>query len=145
MVVALIVVGVIVFLAVDGYVIYRWIRSRTHAQDYGAFQVPGELTITLSPGQVRLRYQEGYRAQGELDHIYFDVPAKLEVTVTSPSGQVLEIKRPGIGGHGAVLDTGKNWTRALVGTVEVVEPGDHTVAAGPALEDAIEPQVLVGK
>ena len=28
MVVALIVVGVIVFLAVDAYVIYRWIKSR---------------------------------------------------------------------------------------------------------------------
>jgi hypothetical protein len=144
MVVALIAVGVILFLAIDAYVIYRWIGSRRHAADYGAFQVPGEVTLALRPGTVRLRYQEGYRAQvGE--GIYFNVPHELEVSVVSPSGETLEIERPGFRGTGAVMDTGKGWSRALIGTVEVTETGDHTITARPELEDAIEPQVLVGK
>ena len=145
MVVALIVVGVIVFLAVDAYVIYRWIRSRRHAGDYGAFQVPGEMTVTLRPGKFRLSYQEGYQAQGAGDGIYFNVPRELEVSVISPSGETLEIKRPGFGGTGAVLDTGRGWTRALIGTVDADETGDYTIAARPELEDAVEPQVLVGE
>jgi hypothetical protein len=144
MVVALIVVGVIVFLAVDAYVVYYWIKSRRHAGDYGAFAVPGEMTVTLlSPRKVRLSYQEGYRAQGE--GIYFSVPGELEVNVVSPSGQQLEINRPGFRGTGAELDTGRGWSRALIGTVDAVETGDYTITAHPELDDAIEPQVLVGK
>jgi hypothetical protein len=144
MVVALIVVGVIVFLAVDAYVVYYWIKSRRHAGDYGAFAVPGEMTVMLlAPRKVRLSYQEGYRAQGE--GIYFSVPGELEVNVVSPSGQQLEIKRPGFRGTGAELDTGRGWSRALIGTVDAVETGDYTITARPELDDAIEPQVLVGK
>jgi hypothetical protein len=145
MVVALIVVGVIVFLAIDAYVVYYWIKSRRHAGDYGAFAVPGEMTVTLRPGKLRLSYQEGYQAQGAGEGIYFNVPRELEVSVISPSGETLEIKRPGFRGTGAELDTGSGWTRALIGTVDAVETGDYTITARPELEDAIEPQVLVGK
>jgi hypothetical protein len=143
MVIALIAVGVILFLAIDAYVIYRWIKSRRHAGDYGAFKVPGELTVTLPPGTVRLRYQEGYRAQGE--GVYFNVPGELEVSVVSPSGETLEIKRPGFRGTGAVMDTGSGWSRALIGTVELPEHGDYTITVRPELPDAVEPEVLVGQ
>lgn len=145
MVVALIVVGVIVFLAIDAYVVYYWVKSRRHAGDYGAFAVPGEMTVTLRPGKFRLSYQEGYQAQGAGDGIYFNVPRELEVSVVSPSGETLEIKRPGFHGMGAELDTGRGWTRALIGTVDAVETGDYTITARPELEDATKPQVLVGK
>jgi hypothetical protein len=145
MVWALVAAGVIVFLTIDAYVLYRWLKSRRHAGDYGAFRVPGELTVTLSPGEVRLRYQEGYRAQGAGDAAYFNVPGDLEVSIVSPSGEALEIKRPGFRGSGAVTDTGSGWSRALIGTVEVIEAGDHTITARPELQNAIEPHVLVGK
>jgi hypothetical protein len=144
MVAALVVAAVIVFLAIDAYVIYRWLGSRRHAGDYGAFPVPGEITVVLPPGEVRLRYQEGYRAQGG-DGVYFNVPGELDVGVTSPSGETLEIKRPGFRGTGAALDTGRGWSRALIGTVEVVESGEYKITARPELQDAVEPQVLVGK
>jgi hypothetical protein len=143
MVIALVVAAVIAFLAIDAYVFYRWFKSRRHAGDYGTFEVPGELTVTLPPGELRLSYQEGYRAQGE--GIYFNVPGELEVSVVSPSGEALEIKRPGFRGTGAVMETGSGWSRALIGTVEVIEHGDHTITARPELQDAIKPQVLVGK
>jgi hypothetical protein len=145
MVVALVVAAVIVFLAIDAYILSRWLKSRRHAGDYGALAVPGEITVTLAPGQVRLRYQEGYQAQGGEDGPYFRVPGELEVTVVSPSGEALEIRRPGFRGTGAVTDTGPGWSRALIGTVDVVETGDHTITARPELREAIEPQVLVGR
>ena len=67
------------------------------------------------------------------------------MAVVSPSGVTLEIKGPGFKGMGSVLDTGSNWSRARVGTVEVTEAGPHTVSARGELVDPIEPQVLVGR
>jgi hypothetical protein len=67
------------------------------------------------------------------------------VSVVSPSGETLEIKRPGFRGTGAVMDTGSGWSRALIGTVELPEHGDYTITVRPELPDAVEPQVLVGQ
>jgi hypothetical protein len=66
------------------------------------------------------------------------------VGVTSPEGESLDIKGPGFRGMGASLEVGGNWSRALVGTVEIVQPGEYTISAGPELKDAVEPQILVG-
>jgi len=57
----------------------------------------------------------------------------------------MEIKGPGFRGMGSSLDTGSNWSRALVGTVEIGAPGAYTITAAPALPDAVEPQILAGK
>jgi hypothetical protein len=46
---------------------------------------------------------------------------------------------------GESADTGSGWSRALVGTVQITEPGSYTIAAGPAIEGSVEPQILVGK
>ena len=145
MVTALIVLGVVLFLAVDAYILYRVFAGRRSAGDYGSFSVPGEATVTLPAGKVKISYQEAYRASGGEGTIDFDVPSRLEVTVTSAAGEPLEIKGPGFKGMGSVTDTGKNWSRARVGTIEVTQPGAYTVTAGPELENAIEPQILVGK
>jgi hypothetical protein len=32
-----------------------------------------------------------------------------------------------------------------VGTVEVNQPGEYTVTAGPAIEGGVEPKILLGK
>jgi hypothetical protein len=46
---------------------------------------------------------------------------------------------------GQSLDTGRGWSRALVGTVEVSQPGSYLVSAGPEIEDGVEPKILLGK
>jgi hypothetical protein len=148
----LIVPGVIVFLAVQEFTLYSlferiFARGRRSAGDLATFPVPGEARVTLPVGKVKLRYQESYRAWsgGEAgEGIDFDVPARLRVAVTSPDGESLDIKGPGFRGMGASVQVGGNWSRALVGTVEIVQPGEYTITAGPELKDAVEPQILVG-
>jgi hypothetical protein len=46
----LIVLGVIAFLAIDGYVLYRVLRSRRTADEVAVVAVPGEAAMMLSPG-----------------------------------------------------------------------------------------------
>ena len=146
----MIVPGVIVFLAVQAFTLYSlferiFARGRS-AGDLATFPVPGEARVTLPVGKVKLRYQESYRAfsGGEGVGIDFDAPAELQVGVTSPDGDSLDIKGPGFRGMGASLEVGGNWSRALVGTVKIVQPGEYTITAGPELKDAVEPQILVG-
>ena len=146
MVTVLIVIGVIAFLAIDGYVLYRVFKSRATADDYGTFAVPGEITLMLRPGKLKLNYQEAVKAPSDSSGgIDFGVPTQLEVSVVSPAGESLDLKGPGFGGMGSSLSTGLNWSRALIGTVEVAQPGEHTVTARGELPDAIEPTILVGK
>jgi hypothetical protein len=158
-VVGLIVPGVIVFLAVQAHSLFERIfafirESRSaflhqgrSAGDLATVPVPGEALVTLPAGRVKLRYQESYRAWSGGEPgvgIDFDVPAQLQVGVTSPDGESLDIKGPGFRGMGASLQVGGNWSRALVGTVEIFQPGEYTITAGPELKDAVEPQILVG-
>ncbi|HSD24904.1 MAG TPA: hypothetical protein VLB79_11330 [Solirubrobacterales bacterium] len=142
---ALIAIGVIAFLAVDAYVIYRVFKSRASADDYGRFMVPGEAAVTLpAGGRLKISYQEEYVAPSSENSIEFYVPRELQIEVTGPSGAPLEIKGPGFRGMGRSAGTGRGWSRTLVGTVEVTEPGDYTVTAGPAV-DGVEPKILLGK
>jgi hypothetical protein len=144
-VIALIAIGVIAFLAVDAYVLYRVFKGRAAADDYGRFLIPGETTVTLPAGsRLKISYQEEFKASGGENTIDFWVPARLQVEVRGPSGEPLEVKGPGFKGMGASVDTGSGWSRALVGTVQVTEPGDYTVTAGPELE-GVEPKILLGK
>jgi hypothetical protein len=146
MVVALIVIGVIAFLAVDAYILYRVFASRASADDYGRFMVPGEATVTVPAGKLKISYQEEYKAGGTEDSIDFGVPNALQVTITNDaSGEPMEIKGPGFRGMGESLNTGSGWSRALVGTVQITEPGSYTVSAGPAIDGGVEPKILLGK
>jgi hypothetical protein len=146
MVTVLIVLGVIAFLAIDGYVLYRVLRSRRTADDIAVISVPGEATVTLPPGKVKLTYQESRRASSDSDgDIDFGVPGPLSLTVVSPAGEELEIRGPGFGGMGSSLSTGFGWSRAVVGTVEIDQHGEHTVTAHGELEGAVEPRILVGR
>jgi hypothetical protein len=144
-VIALIVIGVIAFLAFDGYVLYRVFASRASADDLGAFPVPGETTVTAPAGKLKISYQESFKATGSEDSIDFGVPEALQVQVANASGgDPLEIKGPGFRGMGESVGTGSGWSRALVGTVEITEPGSYTITAGPAIDGGVEPQILVG-
>jgi hypothetical protein len=141
----LIVVAVVAFLLIDGAILFLVFRSRRTADDYGQIPVPGQTTVALPAGKMKLSYQESYKARGTEDSIDFGVPATLQVTVESPAGEALEIKGPGFGGMGASLNTGSGWSRALIGTIHIAQPGAHTVTAQGDLPNAIEPQILIGK
>src|SRR3954447_618170 len=144
MVVALIAIGVILFLAVDAYILYRVFASRARRDDYGAFPVPGRMTVTLPSGKLKISYQEEYKAASAGESIDFGTPDALTVTVMGPSGDSLPIKGPGFRGMGENLDTGSGWSRSLVGTVQIGQPGDYTVTAGPEIEGGVEPRILLG-
>jgi hypothetical protein len=119
MVTALIVIGVIAFLALDAYILLRVSGSHKGAEEYGAIAVPGETTVSLPTGKVKLTYQESYKASSTEDSIDFGVPGTLEVSVTSADGEALELKGPGFKGLGSSLSTGSGWSRALlIGTAE---------------------------
>jgi len=141
----LIVAAVVVFLLVDGAIFYFVFRSRGTADDYAAFPVPGETAVSLPAGKTKLSYQESYKAGGGEDSIDFGVPSALQVTIASPAGESLEIKGPGFRGMGESLNTGSGWSRALIGSVQIAQPGLYTVTARGELPDAIEPQILIGK
>ena len=141
----LIVAAVVAFLAIDAVIFFLVFRSRARADDYGQFPVPGEKTVLLTPGKLKLSYQESYKAPSTGDTIDFGVPSALSVTVTAPTGEPMEIKGPGFRGMGASLNTGSGWSRALVGTIEIAQAGEYTITAQGDLPDAVEPQILVGK
>jgi hypothetical protein len=144
-IVALIAIGVLAFLAIDAYVIYRVFKSRAASDDYGRFMIPGETSVTLpAGGRLKISYQEEFKASGGEDTIDFWVPEALQVEVTGPSGEAIEVNGPGFKGMGSSIDTGSGWSRALVGTVQIAQPGDYTVRAGPELE-GVEPKILLGK
>jgi hypothetical protein len=100
----LIVLAVVAFLLVDGVILFLVFRSRRSADDYATIPVPGETTVSLPTGKLKLNYQESYKASS------------------------------GIG-----------WSRALIGTVEITQPGAYTVTARGDLPNAVEPQILIGK
>jgi hypothetical protein len=141
----LIVAIVVAFLAIDGVIMFLVFRARRTADDFAKFRVPGETTVMLQPGKLKLSYQESYTAGGTENSIDFGVPSGLTVTVTAPTGETLDIKGPGFHGMGSSLNTGRGWSRALIGTVQIAQTGEYTIAAQGDLPNAIEPQILVGK
>jgi hypothetical protein len=144
-VIALIAIGVLAFLAFDAWILFRYFSGRASAGDLGTFMVPGETTITAPAGKLKVSYQEGFKASSDGDSIDFGVPSQLRVTVTNDAtGDPLEIKGPGFHGMGENLDVGSGWSRARVGTVDVTQPGSYTVKAGPAIDNGVEPKILIG-
>lgn len=147
MTIALIVIGVIVFLAVDFVVLRKVLTSHRSADDHGAVPVPGEATLTLPAGKVSITYQESqHTSGGGDDDIHFYAPDDLKVTVTAAgSPDPLEIKGPGFGGMGSSKSTGKGFSRLKVGTVELPAPGSYTFKAESAQTAGLkEPQLLIG-
>jgi hypothetical protein len=141
---AVIVIAVIAFLAVDAYVIYRVFSRRKTAGTHGSVAVPGETQVVLQAGKVRVTYEEAKSSSVVVNDNEFGVPAGLQVTITSPSGQPVELKGPGFKGMGESTSTGFGRSLALVGTFEAAESGAYTVSAQGQLPDAVEPKVLIG-
>jgi hypothetical protein len=141
----LIVAAVVVFLLIDGAIMFLVFRSRRAADDYATFPVPGETAVMLPVGKLKLSYQESYKASSTGDSIDFGVPSALTVTVMAPTGEALDLKGPGFRGMGASLNTGSGWSRALIGTAQITQAGEYTITAQGELPNAVEPQILIGK
>ena len=95
--------------------------------------------------KVRITYTEARRAASDEDTIYFSIPDSVKVTVTSPSGQEMEIQGAGFRGMGNSRSVGLKSSRDLVGTTQTTEAGMHTVTAeGEPDPEAVEPRILIG-
>lgn len=141
----LIIAAVAAFLVIDAVIIYFVVIKRHRgADDLARIPVPGEGTVTLSAGKVKLVYSEGKKSASDEDEIHFAVHGDLIVEITGGStGGLLEIKPPGF--LGGSVSTGPGFSRAVIGTVEITEQGVYTIVVGPKLRGAHEPEVLVGK
>jgi len=124
----------------------KMIPGYANANAYGAIPVPGETTVDLPAGKLKLTYQESKKVGGDEDTIYFGVPASVSVEVTPASGGgALEIKGVGFKGMGSNVSTMKDESRAQIGSIKIASPGSYTVKATGGDADAVEPQILIGK
>ena len=143
---ALIVAAVVAFLVLDGFILFAVLRRHRAADDHGVLPLPGEATIHLPAGKASIVYQESKRTSGGGDDdIDFYAPAGLEVTITSPSGQALEIVGPGFRGMGSSKSTGPGFSRLKLGSIQVTEAGPHTISAPAELPGTVDPKLLIGK
>jgi hypothetical protein len=143
--IALIAIGVLAFLALDAYILYRLLyKPHKTAGQFAEIAVPGEAALTLEAGKVKLTYQESRKSSSAEHEIYFEIPDDLKVEVTGgSSGEALEIKGVGFAGAGDSKSTGPGFSRSVIGTVQITEPGLYTVTAGPEVPGN-QPTVLVG-
>ena len=144
----LIVAGVVLFLLIDAYILYRFMYKRhKSADDFAEIAVPGEAQIHLQAGKVKITYHESHRSSSDEDHIHFAAPGELKVDVAGgSSGAPLAVNEPGLRGMGSSKSTGPGYSRDVIGTVEITEPGIYTVTvSAPPQDPALGAKVLVGK
>ena len=144
----LIIAGVVVFLLIDAFIVYRFVIKRHKtAGDYAEIPVPGETQIQLPGGKTKITYHEGHVSDSDEDTIFFEAPSDLKVEVTGGStGGPLEIKGTGFGGLGQSKSTGPGFSRDVIGTVDVTEPGIYTITVTAAPPDPeLGAKVLIGK
>ncbi|MGZ5342505.1 MAG: hypothetical protein ACXWW8_06555 [Solirubrobacterales bacterium] len=124
----------------------RFIPGFASADAYGAIAVPGETSLDLQAGKVKLTYQESKRSASHDEDIDFGVPGSLSVEVTpAAGGGALEVKGVGFKGMGSNVSTMKDLSRAQIGSIEIASPGSYKATAKGAPADAVEPQILIGK
>lgn len=146
MTIALIAGGVVLFLAFLAWLMWRIFGSGSRNATHGTVSAPGQTTLELPAGRVKLTYQESvYATQSGV--IEFWVPDDLEISVLSTArGTPLALKEKSA--HQAQTIAG--WlpggprSRVTIGHVDVPAAGHYSVTvsgggAGP------RPQVLVGR
>ena len=149
MTIALIVAGVVVFLVVDAYLLWRIFGGGNRDAAYGTVPAPGQATVELPAGRVKVVYQEKVTSRGGGDSgpIEFWAPADLDLAVASEaSGEPVALEPAG--GHHAqsiagFLPGGPR-SRVRVGHLAVPAAGRYrvTVSGGGT---GPEPAVLLGR
>ncbi len=147
MTIALIAAGVVAFLALDAYVIWRVFGSGNGANAHATVSAPGEATVQLPAGKVKLTYQERAYSPQPSGCIEFWAPPGLQVAISPGEGRApLDLRRAG--GHGAQTVAG--WlpggprSRVTLGEVEVPTAGRYVVKVSGGGRGA-QPQVLLGR
>ena len=102
------------------------------------------MQIELPPGKVRVTYEEAKSSSVVINDAEFGRPSGLQLTITAPSGQPVELRGPGIAGVGSSTSTGVGRSQATVGVFNATEAGTYTVTASGELPDAVEAKILVG-
>jgi hypothetical protein len=143
----LIVAGVVVFLLIDAFIVYRVIKRHKATDDFAEIPVPGETQVQLPAGKVKITYHEAHQSDSDEHRIHFSAPDDLKVEVTGGSGGgPLEISGSGVMGLGTSKSTGIGFSRDLIGTVSVTEPGIYTVSVSGSEQDpSLGAKVLIGK
>ncbi len=66
MTIALIVIGVVAFIALDVFILTKVLSRHRSQDDFGRFAVPGSSVIQLSePGKLKVSYEEAINAPSE--------------------------------------------------------------------------------
>ncbi len=142
----IIVIAVIAFIAIDVYAVLWLMRGRKKAGVHGSLEIPGTLQLELAPGKVRVTYEEAKSTAVVINDNEFGVPTGLQLTITSPGGQPVELRGPGIAGMGESTSTGMGRSsQATVGLFNATEPGTYTFTASGEIPDGIEAKILVGE
>jgi hypothetical protein len=146
MTIALIAAGVIAFLAFDAFVMWKVFGSGNGADSHGRVSAPGEATLQLPAGKVKLSYQE-HKYSHQTGRIEFDPPQGMQVAITPGEGRApLDLERAAH--HQA--QTVASWlpggprSRVTLGHVEVPETGTYMVKVSGGGRGP-RPQVLLGR
>jgi hypothetical protein len=148
--IALIVLAVVAFIAIDAYILWRVFSGGGKAEVYGSLPVPGELRVQFPAGRVKLSYQESvYTPSGENDPIHFYPPDDFALSVTAATGgEPLPLDEGRFGGSRqsvASFMPGGPRSRTRLGFVEIPADGEYVVSASGSTQDRVEPIVLVGR
>ena len=145
---ALIVIGVVLFLAVDAIVLWRFLGPGNRAGRYGSMTVPGEATLSLPAGRIRLTYREAVYTSGggEGEPIPFYPPADLEVRVAGADGGALVLERGTRTSTQSIAGfmPGGPSSSTRLGFVNVPAAGQYRISVSASTEGRVEPLVLVG-
>jgi hypothetical protein len=106
---------------------------------HGRVPIPGEATLSLPAGEIKLTYQQGF-----IDPSFLTVPKELEVTVTGTDGEDLPVSRPLLARSKSASSV-EGYFRQRIGTVTIPSPSEYVVRVGPPPPElGNEPIVLVG-
>ena len=109
-------------------------------KEIGSVPAPGEGTLALPSGKVEIRYVEDRDGRGvgtDGGSSWAGPPEDLEVKVTAPGGEQLEIKKPLMIQEGS----GRSIHKKL-GTVEVPAAGEYVVAASMTVGEHSSPRIV---
>jgi hypothetical protein len=146
--IGLIAVGVVAFLALDAIILWKIFGGGNRVAAYGSIPAPGQTTLNLPAGPVRVTYQESRRAPDRGSEVLpdFPVPEGLEVSLSSAAGEVPIEARWMRQSTQAVPSwfPGGPYSRVTVGHAEIPADGFYTVevsggGSGP------HPKVLLGR
>jgi hypothetical protein len=113
-----------------------------HADKHGRFAIPGESTMQLPAGRVRIYYDVNWGDTSEDSN--FDAPDDLQVKVTSiDTGEEVPIRRK-LASSVSARQT-RNFSRGYIGRIEVEREGEYKVEASASTPASEEPHLSLGK